>query len=80
MERAAPRLLARIRIAVGLSLVVDFTCAALLSNVESELKGSDLHGYWDSWFFSTVQVLTIILVVTAVAGSFASFFSSADQS
>jgi hypothetical protein len=97
------RLLARIVIAVGLSLVVDIVCAVLMWSFESGLKGSDIHGFGDALFFSTVQILTVssslknpvthagqtvdvvlelwaIFVVTAVAGSFASFFSSGDQS
>jgi voltage-gated potassium channel len=95
------RLLARILIAVGLSAAVDLVCAALMWSFESGLKGSDIHGFGDAVFFSTVQILTVssseknpvtgaghvvdvvlefwaIFVVTAVAGSFASFFSSGD--
>ena len=96
------RLLARVLIAVGLSLVVDLACAALMWSFESGVKGSDIHGFGDAIFFTTVQILTVssslknpvtsagqivdvvlefwaIFVVTAVAGSFASFFSSGDQ-
>jgi mannose/fructose/N-acetylgalactosamine-specific phosphotransferase system component IID len=70
---------------------------------ESGLKGSDIHGFGDALFFSTVQILTVssslknpvthagqivdvvlefwaVFIVTAIAGSFASFFSSGDQS
>jgi hypothetical protein len=95
------RLLARILIAFGLSLIVDLACAALIRVFESGLKGSSIHGFGDALFFSTVQILTVssslknpvthagqivdvvlefwaIFVVTAVAGSFASFFSSGD--
>ena len=96
------RLLARVLIAVGLSLVVDLASAALMWSFESGVKGSDIHGFDDALFFVTVQILTVssslknpvtsagqivdvvlefwaIFVVTAVAGSFASFFSSGDQ-
>jgi hypothetical protein len=96
------RLLARIIIAFCLSAVVDAVCAVLMWLFESGLKGSDVHGFGDALFFSTVQILTVssslknpvthagqivdvvlefwaIFVVTAVAGSFASFFSSGDQ-
>ena len=96
------RLLARITIAVCLSVVVDLVCAVLIWWVESGLKGSDIHGFADAFFFSTVQILTVssslknpvtragqivdlvlelwaIFIVTAIAGSFASFFSSGDQ-
>jgi voltage-gated potassium channel len=95
------RLLARILIALGLSAVVDLVGAALMWSFESGLKGSDIHGFGDAVFFSTVQILTVssqlknpvtgaghvvdvvlefwaLFVVTAVAGSFASFFSSGD--
>jgi hypothetical protein len=96
------RLLARIVIAFWLSVVVDFVCAVLMWSFESGLKGSDIHGFADSLFFSTVQILTVssslknpvtsagqvvdvvlefwaVFIVTAVAGSFASFFASGDQ-
>ena len=96
------RLLARIVIAVGLSLAVDLVCALLMWRFEKGLQGSDIHGFGDAFFFSTVQILTVssslknpvthagrvvdvvlelwaIFVVTAVAGSFASFFSTGDS-
>jgi hypothetical protein len=96
------RLLARILIAFSLSVVVDLVCAALMWSFESGLKGSDIHGFGDAFFFSTVQILTVssslknpvtnagqivdgllefwaVFVITAVAGSFASFFLSGDQ-
>jgi hypothetical protein len=95
------RLLARVLIAFGLSVVVDLVGAALMWSFESGMKGSDIHGFGDAVFFSTVQILTVsssaknpitggghlvdvglefraIFVVTAVAGSFASFFSTGD--
>jgi hypothetical protein len=95
------RLLARILIAFGLSVVVDVVGATLMWSFESGLKGSDIHGFGDAVFFSTVQILTVssadknpvtgvghvvdvglefwaIFVVTAIAGSFASFFSTGD--
>ena len=96
------RLVARILIAFGLSVVVDLSCAALMCSFESGLKGSQIHGFGDAVFFATVQILTVsssfknplthagqvvdvvlefwaIFVVTAVAGSFASFFMSGDR-
>lgn len=95
------RLLARILIAFGLSVSVDLVCATLMWSYESGLKGSDIHGFGDAVFFSTVQILTVssslknpvtaagqavdvalefwaVFVITAVAGSFASFFHSGD--
>lgn len=97
------RLLARIMLAFCLSVVVDLAGGLLMWVLESGKKGSDLHGFGDALFFSTVQLLTIssslknpitsggkvvdvllelwaVFVVTAVAGSFASFFRSGDQS
>jgi voltage-gated potassium channel len=97
------RLLARMIIAFVLSAVVDAVCATLMWSYESGLKGSNIHGFGDAVFFSTVQIVTVsssytnpvtnagqivdvvlefwgIFVVTAIAGSFASFFASGDQS
>lgn len=96
------RLLARVIIAVFLSLLVDVVCAVLMWSYESGLKGSSIHGFGDALFFSTVQIVTVsssytnpltnagqivdvvlelwaIFVLTAVAGSFASFFASGDR-
>jgi voltage-gated potassium channel len=96
------RLLARLLIAFGLSIVVDAVCATLMWSYERGLQGSSIHGFGDALFFSTVQIVTVsssfknpvthagqivdvvlelwgIFVVTAVAGSFASFFLSGDQ-
>jgi voltage-gated potassium channel len=97
------RLLARIFIALLISLVVDLACAVAMWSFERGLKGSQIHGFGDAVFFATVQILTVsssaknpvthagqvvdvvleawgIFVVTAIAGSFASFFASGDQS
>jgi hypothetical protein len=97
------RLLARVIIAVCLSLIVDAVGAILIWSFESGLHGSSIHGFGDALFFSTAQIVTVsssfanpvthagqivdvilefwgIFVVTAIAGSFASFFLSGDQS
>ena len=89
------RLVARVVLAVGLSLIVDFTGALLMWRIE-------IHSFVNALFFTTVQILTVssqmpnplthagqivdvalevwaIFVVTAVAGSFASFFSAGDS-
>jgi hypothetical protein len=96
------RLLARILIAIGLTVLIDLGGSLVIWQYESGIKGSDIHGFGDSLFFATVQVLTIssslknpvtgagkvldvaleawaIFVVTAVAGSFAAFFSTGDS-
>jgi len=53
------RLFARIVIAFCLSALVDLVCAALMWSFESGLKGSEIHGFGDALFFSTVQILTV---------------------
>jgi hypothetical protein len=100
-EERHKRLVARLIIALSLTVVVDLSGALLIRNWESGIKGSDIHGLGDSLFFATVQVLTVsssmknpvtdigkvidvvlelwaIGVVTALAGSFSTFFSSGD--
>lgn len=95
------RLLARLIIAIGLSVVVDAVCATLMWSYERGLTGSNIHGFGDALFFSTAQLVTVsssyknpvthagqivdvvievwgIFVLTAIAGSFASFFTSGD--
>jgi hypothetical protein len=53
------RLLARILIALALSASVDLIGAVLAWRFESGTKGSDIHGFGDALFFSTVQLLTV---------------------
>lgn len=103
IEERHKRLLARFMVAVGLTLVVTVIGSALVYTFESGTKGSDIHGFGDSVFFTLVQLLTVssslrnpvttagkvldvaleawaVFVITAVAGSFASFFTSGDSS
>jgi hypothetical protein len=100
-EERHRRLVARIIIALSLTVVVDLVGAVIVWHWESGLKGSDIHGFGDAVFFSTVQVLTVssslknpltsvgkvtdvalelwaVAIVTALAGSFSSFFRSGD--
>jgi hypothetical protein len=95
------RLLARLIIALGLSLLVFAVGTVLIWQFESGKSGGDINGLGDAAFFTCVQLLTVsssiqnplttagkivdvalemwaIFVVTAVAGSFASFFNSGD--
>jgi len=95
-------LLARLILAIGLTLVVAAVGAILIDVFESGKKGGDIHGFGDAAYFTLVQLLTVssslknpittagkiidvcleawaIFVVTAVAGSFASFFSTGDS-
>jgi hypothetical protein len=103
VEERHRRLLARLLLASGLSIVVFGAGAVLIWAFESGQQGGDIHGFGDAAFFSAVQLLTVssqiknpltsagkivdvglevwaIFVVTAVAGSFATFFSSGDSS
>jgi voltage-gated potassium channel len=101
LEERHRRLLARIVLALGLSLVVDVCGAILMWTLERNHSGTDIHTLGDALFFSTVQILTVssqlrnpltgfgrvvdvflelwaIGVVTAIAGSFSTFFTSGD--
>jgi hypothetical protein len=53
------RLLARLLIAVGLTVVVDVVGGVLAWHFESGAKRADIHGFGDALFFSTVQLLTV---------------------
>jgi hypothetical protein len=102
-EERHRRLLARLLLALGMSIVVFAAGTVLIWAFESGHNGGDIHGFGDAAFFSAVQLLTVssqiknplttpgkivdvglevwaIFVVTAVAGSFATFFSSGDSS
>lgn len=101
-EERHRRLAARLIIAGTLTVLLDLVGALIVWNWESGLKGSDIHGFGDAVFFSTVQVLTVsssmknpltaagkvtdvalelwaLGIVTAIAGSFSSFFTSGDK-
>jgi hypothetical protein len=96
------RLLARLLLAFGASMVVFVVGTLLIWALESGRKGGDIHGLGDSAFFCAVQLLTVssqiknpltspgkavdvfleiwaVFVITVVAGSFATFFSSGDS-
>jgi hypothetical protein len=102
-EERHRRLVARLVIAFGLTLLVLAVGSVLIWIFESDKKGGQINGFGDAVFFVAVQLLTIsssmtnpvtaagkiidvgleawsIFVVTAVAGSFASFFTSGDSS
>jgi hypothetical protein len=103
VEERHRRLLARLLIAAGLTVVVAVAGAVLVYVFESGKKGGDVHGFGDAVFFTLVQLLTVsssfknpvttagkvvdvaleawaIFVISAIAGSFASFFTSGDSS
>lgn len=96
------RLLARLLLAVGLSLVVFVAGTGLEWLTEHGQKGGAINNIGDAAFFTAAQLLTVsssmpnpvtgagkvldivleswaIFVITAVAGSFATFFSSGDS-
>lgn len=58
-EERHRRLFARIGIAIALTVVVDGIGSILVWHWESGVKGSDIHGFGDSIFFVTVQILTV---------------------
>ena len=101
-EERHRRLLARVIIALLLSVIVDVCGAVLMLSYERGLQSSSIHGIGDALFYSTAQIVTVsssyknpvthagqvidvllefwgIFVVTAIAGSFASFVLSGDQ-
>jgi voltage-gated potassium channel len=103
VEERHRRLLARLVIAVTLTVAVAVAGSVLMYLLENGKKGGEIHGFGDAVFFTLVQLLTVssslknpvtaagkvvdivleawaIFVVTAVAGSFASFFTSGDSS
>jgi hypothetical protein len=53
------RLLARILIALVLTAAVDLLAGLLAWDFESGVKGSEIHGYGDALFFTSVQLLTV---------------------
>ena len=53
------RLLARLTIALILTVVVDMIGAALEWYFEHGVSGGDIDGFADAMFFSTVQLLTV---------------------
>ncbi|MFZ2015669.1 MAG: hypothetical protein WAV00_17775 [Nocardioides sp.] len=102
-EERHRRLLARMLLAGGASLVVLVVGTWLVWLTESGAKGGQIHSIGDAAFFAVVQMLTVssslpnpvttggkivdvvlelwaIFVVTAIAGSFATFFGSGDSS
>lgn len=58
-EERHRRLVARILIAIGLTVVVDAVASVLIWHWERGVKGGDIHGFGDSVFFTTVQILTV---------------------
>ncbi len=53
------RLLARLLVALALTLVVDVVGAGLTYGFERHAHGGEIHSLGDAFFFSTVQLLTV---------------------
>jgi hypothetical protein len=58
-EQRHERLLARLAIALGLTLAFDVAGAILTFFFERHAHETDIHSLGDAFFFSTVQLLTI---------------------
>jgi voltage-gated potassium channel len=53
------RLVSRLAIALGLTVVVDVVGAVLVWRLERHAQGTEIHSLGDALFFSTVQLLTV---------------------
>jgi hypothetical protein len=53
------RLVARLTIALTVTLVIDLVCAVLVWRFEQHARRTEIHGFGDALFFSTVQLLTV---------------------
>lgn len=58
-EERHRRLVARIVVALGATLVVDLAGAVLIYRFEHGVAGGKIEGFDDALFFSTVQLLTV---------------------
>lgn len=58
-EERHRRLVARLLVALSVTLVVDLVGAVLVWLTERHAHGTDIHGFGDALFFTTVQLLTI---------------------
>ena len=92
----------RLILALAVVAIADAIGTVLMWLFEDDARRSEIHNLWDSFFFSTVQLLTVssqmrnpvttggrivdifleltaIVLVTGVAGAFASFFFHLDR-
>ena len=53
------RLLGRLGLVVLATLAIDLVGAALIFALECNHQGSAVHNFWDAFFFTTVQLLTV---------------------
>jgi len=59
VEERHRRLLARLLLAFGVTIVVYAAGTVLTWALESGQKGGDIHGFGDAAFFTAVQLLTV---------------------
>jgi hypothetical protein len=53
------RLLGRLTFVLVSTLAIDLVATSLVFMLERHARGSQVHTYWDAFFFSTVQLLTV---------------------
>ena len=58
-EERHRRLFGRLLLVVALTAVFDIVGTFVIWGTESGVKGSDIHGFGDALFFTTVQLLTV---------------------
>jgi hypothetical protein len=58
-EERHRRLLARLTIALAITLAIDAVSAVLMWRFEQHTDQTEIHDYGDALFFSTVQLLTV---------------------
>ena len=76
-EERHRRLLARLLLIVLLTAAVDVLGTVLVYALERSAKQTDIHGLFDAFFFTTVQLLTVSSQIKnplTVAGKFVDLF------
>jgi hypothetical protein len=58
-EERHRRLVARLLLVLAATAVVDAVGTILVYALERHARGSDIHGLFDAFFFTTVQLLTV---------------------
>jgi hypothetical protein len=53
------RLLGRLGLVVVTTFVIDVVGAILIFTLECNVRGSEVHNFWDAFFFTTVQLMTV---------------------
>ena len=58
-EERHKRLLSRLLIVLGLTAVIDVIGTVLVYSFERNIGQTDIHSFYDAFFFTTVQLLTV---------------------